>query len=73
MKMLIRLMYYIAYNLLLIFFLEYLFLDMGITFYEMQRPTWPVAIRDGIRRSFFRKWQRFLLPKAKHELNARRC
>ena len=26
---------------------------MGITFYEIQRPTWTAAIRDGIRRSFF--------------------
>jgi hypothetical protein len=36
---------------------------MGIMFYEIQRPTWPVAIRDRIRRSFFVNGRGFYFPK----------
>jgi hypothetical protein len=44
---------------------------MGIRFYEIQGPTWPVAIRDRIQRSFFGNGRGFSLPKTKYELNAK--
>ena len=42
--------------------LEYLFWVMGIMFYEIQRPSWPVAIRDRIRRSFSGNGRGFYFP-----------
>ena len=43
--------------------LEYLFWVMGIMFYEIQRPTWPVAIRDRIRRPLSGNGRGFYFPK----------